>query len=121
MDGDVPNYLQEQHNVKIEHAMNIQKLIREDLKFEDSKNSIGVQVADLLASGLRKCLRGQFDANTVVAKALGKLTLQNERHNPPIHLVSFADAEDVPDQTASDAVKLMIKVCRPMILKPGKR
>lgn len=117
-DGDIPKYLQAQTNVKIANAMDLQKLFREDLKFEDSKNSVGIQVADLLASGLRRCLRGQFDANAVVAKALGKLTLQNEGQSSPIHLVSFSD-ENEADKTASDSVKLMIKVCRPMILRPG--
>jgi len=115
-EGGVPQYLQEQTTVKIEHALNIQKLIREDLKFEDSKNSIGVQVADLLASGLRRCLRGRFNANPLVAQALGKLTLQNQHRDPPIHLVSFSQNENEADTTASNAVKQMIKACRPMIL-----
>lgn len=119
-EGEMPGYLEEQYGLKIEHAMNIQKIIRSDLKFEDSKNSIGIQVADLLSSGLRKCLRGQFEANAVVATALGKLTLQNAYDAPPIHLVSFSEIEGEADYTASDAVRMMNKVCRPMILRPGK-
>ena len=70
-EGEMPTYLEQDYGLKISHAMNIQKIIRGDLKFEDSKNSIGIQVADLLSSGLRKCLRGQFSANESVARALG--------------------------------------------------
>lgn len=113
-DGQPPDYLAEEYGVHVENALNIQKLIRGNLKFEDSKRSYGIQVADLLASGLRRCLRGKFQDNDAAAMALGRLTLQNQRGKYPIHLISFAEQEDQVDPEASKAVKAMQRYCRPM-------
>ncbi len=117
-DGDVPDYLRLEYGLRVEHALNIQKLIRGNLRFEDSKRSLGIQVADLLASGLRRCLRGGFAANDAIAQALGRLTLQNERGKFPVHLVGFTkDEEAKVDQTASRVVKTMAKHSRAMLTK----
>ena len=120
-DGEPPDYLATEYGIKIEHALNIGKLIRGNLKFEDSKKSTGIQVADLLASGLRRCLRGGFKDTVAVARAMGRLTLQNERGKFPIHLVSFADAEDSADTTASQVVKAMAKHSRSMLTRHAAR
>ena len=88
--------------------------IRGNLKFEDSKRSYGIQMADLLASGLRRCLRGKFQDNDAVAMALGRLMLQNKQGKYPIHVSSFAEQEDQVDPVASKAVKAMQRYCRPM-------
>lgn len=114
-EGKVPDYLEVEYDIRVEHAINIQKLIRGNLKFEDSKRSVGIQVADLLASGLRRCLRGGFESNDVIANALGRLTLQNERGKYPVHLISFSEEEDEADKTASHVVKTMSKQCRAML------
>ena len=113
-DGQTPDYLAEEYGVRVENALNIQKLIRGNLKFEDSKRSSGIQLADLLASGLRRCLRGKFQDNDLAAKALGRLTLQNKRGEHPIHLISFTEEEHHIDPDASRVVKAMEKYCRPM-------
>ena len=114
-DGDPPDYLATEYDIKVEHALNIGKLIRGNLEFEDSKKSVGIQMADLLASGLRRCLRGGFKDNGAVAHALGRLTLQNERGKFPITLVSFAESEDFADTIASNVVKVMAKQSRNML------
>jgi hypothetical protein len=120
-DGDPPDYLATGYGIKVEHALNVGKLIRGDLKFEDSKKSIGIQVADLLASGLRRCLRGGFTDNEAVAHAMGRLTLQNERGKFPVHLVSFAESEDPADTTASNVVKAMAWQSRNMLTRHAAR
>jgi Protein of unknown function (DUF3800) len=121
-DGDVPDYLEAEYGLRVEHALNIQKLIRGNLRFEDSKRSLGIQVADLLASGLRRCLRGGFATNDVVAQAIGRLTLQNERGKFPVHLVGFSeDEEGKVDQTASRVVKAISKNSRAMLTKRTSR
>lgn len=114
-DGRPLDYLAEEYGVEVKDALNIQKLIRGNLKFEDSKQSHGIQVADLLASGLRRCLRGKFKDNDAAAAALGKLTLQNQRGKYPIHLISFASQEGEVDLIASRAVKAIQKHCRTML------
>jgi hypothetical protein len=113
-EGETPDYLEVEYGIRVQKALNIQKLIRGNLKFEDSRSSVGIQVADLLASGLRRCLRGGFSANDAVAEALGRLTLQNERGKFPIHLVSFSEEGDADDD-ASRVVKAMAKHCRAML------
>jgi hypothetical protein len=52
-------YLKDVYDIDVQNngpALNIGKLIREDLRFENSKQNQGVQVADLLAAGVRRCL-----------------------------------------------------------------
>ena len=120
-DDDPPDYLATEYGIKVEHAMNVGKLIRGNLKFEDSKKSIGIQVADLLASGLRRCLRGGFTDNEAVAHAMGRLTLQNERGKFPIHLVSFAELEHSADSIASNVVKAMARQSRNMLTRHAVR
>jgi Protein of unknown function (DUF3800) len=117
-DGAVPDYLESQYGLRVEHALNIQKLIRGNLRFEDSKCSLGIQVADLLASGFRRCLRGHFVANDAIAQSLGRLTLQNKLGKLPVHLVGFTEDEKLKvDQTASHVVKTMAKHSRAMLPK----
>jgi Protein of unknown function (DUF3800) len=113
--GEPPQYLAQEYGIHVEQGLNIQKLIRGNLKFEDSKLSLGIQLADLLASGLRRCLRGGFQNNEAASQALGKLTLQNQRGKYPIHLISFAELEGQADPVASKAVKIMKQFCRPML------
>lgn len=115
-ENEVPNHLEIEYGTKIEHALDIGKLIRGDLKFEDSRTSVGIQVADLLASGTRRVLRGGFKNNAEITRALGRLTLQNVRGKYPIRLISFADSEDDADSTAASAVKIMIKNSRHMLV-----
>ena len=115
--GDVPDYLEAEYGLRAEHALNIGKLIRGNLRFEDSRSSLGIQVADLLASGLRRCLRGGFKANDAIAQALGRLTLQNERGKFPVHLVGFSEhKEGIADHTASCVVKAISKHSRVMLI-----
>jgi hypothetical protein len=114
--GEEPSYLKTEYGIHIEGGINIGKLLRKDLRFRDSKSSVGIQVSDLLASGLRRCLRGGFYDNDVIARALGALTLQNESDKHPIHLVSFGETEVTADRRATMTIKTMRNVCRPMLL-----
>lgn len=114
--GKTPDYLESEYGIKVEHALDIGKLIRDNLKFEDSKTSLGIQVADLLASGVRRALRGGFKDNKAIARAIGRLTLQNERGKYPINLVAFSESESKADSTASSTVKAMIETARRMFI-----
>lgn len=111
---NIPKYLQADYGVNVKNALNIGKLIRDDLKFEDSRSSVGIQAVDLLASGFRRCLRGQFLENHEVAVALGRLTLQNKKGMLPIRLVSFSEEDGDADQTASSVIKAMARESKKM-------
>lgn len=113
--GTVPDYVVEKvPELEGEKAFDVQKIVRGDIEFVDSKSSPGVQVADLLASGLRRLLRLKFDNNEVMACALGKLFLQEEDNRPPIALVAFDGGSSVSEQLAR-VVKILIASCRKIL------
>jgi hypothetical protein len=56
-DGKMPEYLKEVYGIEVEAGLNIQKLIRGNIKFMDSQDSPGIQAVDLIVSGIRRCLR----------------------------------------------------------------
>ena len=116
--GEAPTYLQDDYGIETtpDMGVNLGMMIREDFRFQDSLQSAGVQVADLLNSGLRRCLRGGFEDNTAAASLLGALLVQDRAPRYPIDLVGFGEAEGAyGDETAGRAVALMTRHCRPMI------
>ena len=94
---EVPKYLKETYGLDVgkKGGLNIQKLIREDIDFIDSKVSHGVQVVDLLVSGLRKCLRLQWKDNPRVADAIGRLMIQAPHNDFPLSLVALSTRKSV--------------------------
>ena len=98
--GEEPDYLQTEHGLPPMDGLNVQKLFRGNLKFVNSTASDGVQVADLLASGLRRALKGNFDEPITVAKAIGRLCVQNLRGRPAINLLSFGEEQPLPALTS---------------------
>lgn len=113
--GPIPDYLAEKvPELEGQEAFDIQKIIRSDMQFIDSKTSSGVQVADLLASGLRRLLRLEFSNNVLVAESLGKLMLQEKGNKPPVSLVAFNGESPVGEGLAM-VVKAMIRNCKPLI------
>lgn len=113
--GEMPDYLQTEYGLPPMEAINIQKLIRGNLAFQNSKVSNGIQIADLVARGLRRVLRRSFDDCAAVAEALGRLTLQNKRQLPSIDLISFSGVDNKTSEHVARMVRLMSKTCRPMI------
>lgn len=94
---EVPKHLKDTYGLEVGNngGINIQKLIREDMDFVDSKESPGVQVADLLVSGLRKCLRLQWNNNELIAQNIGQLMVQAAHQKIPLSLVSLSKATQV--------------------------
>jgi hypothetical protein len=110
--GTIPDYLVEKvPELEGQESFDIQKIIRDDIQFIDSKASSGVQVADLLASGLRRLLRLEFSNNSLVAQSFGKLLLQEEGNKPPISLVAFDGESQIHDDLAV-IIKIMISNCQ---------
>lgn len=108
----VPDYVVEKiPRLEGKEAFDVQKIVRGDIAFVDSKSSPGVQVADLLASGLRRLLRLEFDDNEVMARALGKLLLQEVGNRPPIALIAFNGDSPVNTHLVQ-VVRLLVANCR---------
>jgi hypothetical protein len=80
----------------------------------DSKNSHGIQAIDLIVSGIRRCLRGEFSNNELAAICLGKLMLQAVHNRSSINLISFGNNTHLPKETAH-FVKLMSANSRRML------
>lgn len=118
-EGEEPTYLQDVYGIESRDAddrkLNIGQIIRENVEFVDSKANIGVQVADLLASGLRRCLRSNFERNDDVARLLGSLMVQGMNNQAPINLISFGVEENETGDGASRAVIIMRNNARGMM------
>ena len=115
--GEIPDYLVDKFpHLKNEEGFDIQKIVRKDIEFIDSKSHPGLQIVDLLASGLRRLLRQDFENNGIVARFLGGLMVQEANNNPPIELVTFGSEKKI-DHDLAKIVRIMIKSCRPMIKK----
>ncbi|MGH9962670.1 MAG: DUF3800 domain-containing protein [Pyrinomonadaceae bacterium] len=114
IDGKGPAYLREDYGIKADKAFNVQKMIRGNIRFVDSKVVPGVQAADLVVSGIRRCLRRQFVNNEAIAAGLGKLMLQARHDAPSLTLVSFGDEVPV-DKPTADVVRLMSKKSKRMV------
>ena len=113
-DGKPPEYLEKVYGIHAGSAIDIQKLVRGDIKFVDSRNSIGVQAADLVVSGVRRCLRGEFADNHKVAVSLGKLMLSPNRGNQSLSLVSFSE-DELLDKKTAQVVKTMTTNSKNMV------
>jgi len=116
-EGELPEYLVESvPELQDATGFNIQKIVRDDIKFLDSKSLDGIQVADLIASGIRRCLRNEFDDNDTAAKLIGRLMVQAENNKSPIELLTFGNEVTLNGET-SKMIKIMIKACHLMIKK----
>jgi hypothetical protein len=93
-------------------------MLRDDFKLVDSSEVAGVQVADLLASGLRRALRGRFDHPDRIAALLGANMVGLDEGKPSLQLIALAEGENAPvsDRTAT-LVRLMQRACKPYLPK----
>jgi hypothetical protein len=118
--GEGPTYLKDQYGVEDPEGgdrLNLGLLLTEDLEFKDSVDDDGIQIADLLASGIRRCLRGHFSDSKSAALLLGSLMVQRPRRKPPIQLIGFGTGDGLPvNRTAEAAVSLMKSGSRGMLL-----
>jgi len=112
--GEAPTYLAEHYGIAVsDDVSDVGKIVREDFKLVDSAAVPGVQVADLLASGLRRVLRGRFDYPDRIAMLLGANMVSEERGKPPLQLIALGagDSTAVTDRTAT-LVGLMQRACK---------
>ena len=117
-EGSAPTYLKTAYRIDVRGAIstNIGQLVREDLKFVDSQRDHGVQIADFLDSGLRRCLRGQFNDNQQAARLLGSLMPQGEMNGPPLKVLGFSEKNDKVTGEVTSLIHTMAVHSRPMVL-----
>ena len=118
-EGCAPTYLKTVYGIDVRGAIstNIGQLVREDLKFVDSQRDHGVQIADFLASGLRRCLRGGFKDNQQAARLLGGLMPQAEMTDPPIKLLGFSEEDEKLTGEITTLIRMMRIHSRPAMVR----
>jgi hypothetical protein len=118
--GKEPHYLTTTYGIELKSRstkLDVGKMIRDDFHYVDSNEVAGVQVADLLAAGLRRLLRGGFEERTNdVARSFGANTLQGLRGEYPVKFVSLDQEGEATDRTAH-VMRLIREQCRPMVLR----
>lgn len=113
-----PRYLRETYGLDVDESKpvtNIGMLMREDLEFVDSEHNTGVQVADLLASGIRRCLRQEFSDNECATRLLGRLMVQGYRGHVPIQLRGFSKSEERVSDAVARVARIMEHHSREMV------
>lgn len=117
--GEEPTYLQDVYGIETDDAderkLNIGKVVQEDMALVDSKHNQSVQIADLLASGIRRCLRNGFSANHKVSERLGSLMVQSVSRKTPIHLISFGQESSELTREADLSVSQMSRKARSIL------
>lgn len=95
---------------------------REHLQFVDSKSHPGVQLADLVSSGLFGLLHQRFSDNDRAARLLGRLMTTPKRGHTVIDLVSLgATVDHTIDQRLANLLHLMKASSRHLLRRPGVR
>jgi hypothetical protein len=113
--GEQPRYLSEVYGLPIADGLNLGKMVGGNFQFCDSKEVIGIQVADLLASGFRRLLKGEFVDNDTAARLLGQTTLQAAKGSFPLNLVTMGQEQLVMPEL-SHRLKLLRQYSRAMLV-----
>jgi hypothetical protein len=115
-EGEVPSYIEEAIGLKLDGVVNIGKILRDDMSFPDSKKDLNVQIADLLASGIYRCLRAGFKNNSLAARLLGSLMIQNSKEDFSIRLLGFSEDELVTDKRTGGIIRKIDHFSRRMLV-----
>lgn len=67
----------------------LERIVHEDYKLEDSEDSDGIQLADILVSSVRRCLRHSFDDPESVAESLGGLMIESHLKEPCLRIFDY--------------------------------
>lgn len=113
--SEIPEFYSEHYGKPKGDVINIGKIMRENLEFPDSQDNAGVQIADLLASGLRRCLRNEFNNSEAVMADLAQLMIDNIRGKYPIQLLGFDPQEQPVERHVATCMRLMDKFSRHLL------
>ncbi len=113
--GEYPTYLEDDYGIQTGgNGMNVGQMVREDFRFVDSNAVPGVQVADLLASGLRRLFRGGFKRSHEIALLLGANMVGELGGEPQVRLLSLSHEATVSEKTAY-LLELLRRKAKPIV------
>lgn len=118
--GEMPTYLPSEFGIGRGDGFDIGKLVREDFQLVDSAASAGVQVADLLAAGLRRLLRGGFAASEQVTGALGRILVSPMHGEHAVRLVTL-DEECIVSWETSKVIRRLDRYAKHIIKNVERR
>lgn len=118
--GTAPEYLQTDYGLPQMEGFNIQKMIRGNIEFVDSKSLVGVQAVDLIVSGLRRLLRGDFSDNVGLAHALGRLFVKPMQGSNAISLLTMEPGEEVVSSHVVEMLRRIDASSKPMLTLASK-
>lgn len=100
-----PTYLKEYYGIETnpDGGLNIGKLVWDDFEFVDSQHEEGVQIIDLIVSGLRRTLRGDFENGEAISEALGILMVGNIDNGFPMRFITTSQEAQSLDSNVGKA------------------
>ncbi|MEZ9558385.1 DUF3800 domain-containing protein [Vibrio splendidus] len=70
----------------------VSSLLANSFSLVDSRDSLGVQIADLLVSSVNRCIKGNYTDNEKMASLLGKLMINSPKRNVrAVSLMGFSE------------------------------
>lgn len=69
-------YFEKTEDPRFHGGINLTRMMHDSYVLRTSRHSVGLQLADLVVAGVRKCLKGNFDDNLAAAKHLGCLLVR---------------------------------------------
>lgn len=119
-DGEAPDYLQKDYGLSEMDGLNVQKLLCGNVQFPDSKDSEGIQVADIVASALRRLLRNNFDDPNAVAQALGGSMLENQRGKLPVLMTGFISEDRPVGAHVAKVLRIFENQCKALFIRSSR-
>jgi hypothetical protein len=115
--GAAPTYLREHYGIVTSNDVaDIGKIVRDDLQLLDSESVAGIQIADLLASGLRRALRGRFNDLDAIARLLGANMVGLAKGEPSLRLIAIGEGPSRPvTQRTRELFVMMKRAAKPYI------
>lgn len=103
-------------------SFDFKKLLTSDIKFSDSNKSPGLQIADLVVSGLNRFLKGNVDSAVKASEILGSLVLNSPRLDfPSVPHLKFYDTVDNNSKINHKNLELLNKNSRKLYSDPFRR
>lgn len=112
--GQVPSYLKDTYGIEISSGVDIGRIIRDNFRLVNSADTPGVQVADLLASGIRRVLRNSFGENEQIAHLIGTNFVQSTTNETLVRLISL-DRSASTDEQVAKLLSIMGSAAKPML------
>ena len=113
--GTMPTHLKNADGSQVTSGYDLKRMFKDSLRFVDSKEFFGIQAVDLLAGGLRRLLRGEFDQPDIAATLLGKLMLSNKKGERSLTLISLDKNSSSQTDKISRAVRLLDANSKPLL------